>query len=150
MSEDLRAMGPIDWLLIEYSGELTGKTIPPILDLVERGLVRILDVVIIDKANDGSFAAIKLDDLDGPLAQELSDFFGLESDILGEEDIIAAGEQLLPGTLGVMLLFENLWAAPFAIALREAGGVVVDSGRIPVQQLIGALDEIAKLEAQAG
>lgn len=147
MTDEIREMGPIDWLLIEFDQPLTGKAAPPLLDLVERGLVRILDVMIIRKLSDGSVQAIEISDLPGDEAVHVSVFDGLATGLLGDEDLAVAGEALEVDTRAVMLVFENTWAAPFAIALREAGGHIVDTGRIPVQSIIGALDELDALEA---
>jgi hypothetical protein len=140
-------MGPIDWLLIEFDQPLTGQAAPPLLDLVERGLIRILDVMFIRKLSDGSVQAIEISDLPGDEAVHIDVFDGLATGMLGEEDLAAAGEALEVDTRAIMLVFENTWAAPFAVALREAGGMIVDSGRIPVQSLVGALDELDALEA---
>jgi hypothetical protein len=140
-------MGPIDWLLIEFDQPLTGQAAPPLLDLVERGLIRILDVMFIRKLSDGSVQAIEISDLPGDEAVHIDVFDGLATGMLGEEDLAAAGEALEVDTRAIMLVFENTWAAPFAVALREAGGMIVDSGRIPVQSIVGALDELDALEA---
>jgi hypothetical protein len=147
VADEIREMGPIDWMLIEFDQPLTGQAAPPLLDLVERGLIRILDVMFIRKLSDGSVQAIEISDLPGDEAVHVGVFDGLATGILGDEDVAAAGEALEVDTRAIMLVFENTWAAPFAIALREAGGLLVDSGRIPVQSIIGALDELDALEA---
>lgn len=146
MSDDFREMGPIDWLLIEFDQPLTGQAAPPLLDLVERGLIRILDIAFIRKLSDGTVQGIEISDLPGEEALQVAVFDGLATGILGEEDIDAAGEALEVDTRAMMLVYENSWAAPFAVALREGGGVVIDQGRIPIQQIIGALDELDALE----
>jgi len=140
-------MGPIDWMLIEFDQPLTGQAAPPLFDLVERGLIRILDVMFIRKLSDGSVQALEISDLPGDEAVHVDVFDGLATGMLGEEDLAAAGEALEVDTRAIMLVFENTWAAPFAIALREAGGLIVDSGRIPVQSIIGAIDELDALAA---
>jgi hypothetical protein len=147
MTDDYREMGPIDWLLIEFGQPLTGKAAPPLLDLVDRGLIRILDIAFIRKLSDGTVQAVEISDLPGDEAPHIEVFDGLATGLLGEEDIAAAGDALEVDTRAMMLVYENSWAAPFAVALREAGGVLVDQGRIPVQQIIGALDELDALDA---
>ena len=147
MTDEIREMGPIDWLLIEFDQPLTGQAAPPLLDLVDRGLIRILDVMFIRKLSDGTVQAIEISELPGDEAVHVDVFEGLATGMLGEEDLTAAGEALEVDTRAIMLVFENTWAAPFAVALRRAGGLIVDSGRIPVQSIIGALDELDALEA---
>ncbi|MGI9645837.1 MAG: DUF6325 family protein [Ilumatobacteraceae bacterium] len=150
MNDDIREMGPIDWLLVEYAQPLTGNAIGPLLDLVDRGLIRVLDIMFIRKLSDGSVQAVEISDLPGDEAVHIEVFDGLATGILGEEDVAAAGEALEVDTRAVMLVYENAWAAPFAVALREGGGILVDSGRIPVQQIVAALDELDALEAELG
>ena len=147
MTDEISEMGPIDWMLIEFNQPLTGHAAPPLLDLVERGLIRILDVTFIRKLSDGSVQALEISDLPGDEAVHVNVFDGLATGIVGDEDIASAGEALEVDTRAILLVFENTWAAPFAIALREAGGVIIDSDRIPVQSIIGALDELDALEA---
>jgi hypothetical protein len=147
VTDEISEMGPIDWMLIEFNQPLTGHAAPPLLDLVERGLIRILDVTFIRKLSDGSVQALEISDLPGDEAVHVNVFDGLATGILGDEDIASAGEALEVDTRAILLVFENTWAAPFAIALREAGGVIIDSDRIPVQSIIGALDELDALEA---
>ena len=147
MTDDMREMGPIDWMLIEFDQPFTGRAAPPLFDLVDRGVITILDVMFLRKLSDGSVQAIEISDLPGDEAIHINVFDGFETGILGDDDVAAAGEAMEVDTRAIMLVFENTWAAPFAIALREGGGVVVDSGRIPVQSIIGALDELDALEA---
>ena len=147
MTDTIEEMGPIDWLLIEFNEPLTGKAAPPLLDLVDRGLIRILDVMFIRKLSDGTVQAVEISDLPGDEAAHVEVFEGASSGILGEEDLTAAGEALEVDTRAILLVYENTWAAPFAIAVREAGGFLVDQGRIPVQSIIAALDELEELEA---
>ena len=148
MTDDIREMGPIDWLLIEFAQPLTGNAVGPLLDLVDRGLIRILDIMFIRKLSDGSVQSIEISDLPGDEAVHVDVFDGLATGMLGADDLAAAGEALEVDTRAIMLVYENTWAAPFAIALREAGGFIVDSGRIPVQSIVAALDELDALEAE--
>ena len=142
MSDDFEEMGPIDWLLVEFSGPPTGAAAPYLLDLVERGLIRILDLVVVNKDADGTITMLELADVDGDGELDLAVFDGAQSGLLGEEDVAEAGEAMEAGTSGVFLLYENVWAAPFAVAVRKAGGQLVASGRIPVQSIIAALDDL--------
>lgn len=140
-------MGPIDWLLVEFDQPLNGSVAPPLLDLVDRGLIRILDILFIRKNADGSVEAVEISDLPGDEAAHVEVFDGASTGLFGEDDVAAAGAALEPDTRAVMLMYENTWAAPFAIALRKAGGLLVDSGRIPVQQIIAALEELDAADA---
>lgn len=149
MAADIDEMGPIDWLLIEFDEPLTGEAIPPFLDLVDRGLIRVLDLLFIRKLSDGSVEAIEFSDLPADEGVHLAVFDGARSGLLGADDVAAAGEALEVDTRAVMLVYENRWAAPFAVAIREAGGVLVDHGRIPTQALLAALHELDELEANA-
>ncbi len=147
MTDEIREMGPIDWLLIEFDQPLTGEAAPPLIDLVDRGLIRILDIAFIRKLSDGTVQGIEISDMPGDEAIHVDVFDGFATGILGEEDIVAAGEALEVDTRAMMIVYENSWAAPFAVALRQGGGVVIDQGRIPIQSIIGALDELDALEA---
>ncbi len=144
---DIEEMGPVDWILVEFSGPPTGAAAPYLLDLVERGLIRILDLVLVNKDADGTLTVLELADVDGDGELDLTVFEGVRSGLLGEDDVAEAGEAMEPGTSGVFLLYENLWAAPFAVAVRKAGGQLVASGRIPVQSIIAALDELDAAES---
>jgi uncharacterized membrane protein len=141
MTEDLDEMGPIDYIVVEFPGNrMTGEAFPLLVDLVDRGLVRILDLVFVRKDTDGSVVGLELKDLDGDGELDLTVFEGVSSGLLGEDDIAEAGEVLQPGSSAGILVFENLWAAPFAAAVRRSGGQLVASGRIPVQAVLAALD----------
>jgi hypothetical protein len=146
--DDMTEMGPIDWLLLEFDQPLTGHAAPPLMDLVDRGLIRILDIMFIRKLSDGSVQAVEISDLPADEAVHVTVFDGLATGIMGEEDLAVAGEALEVDTRAIMLVFENTWAAKFAVAVREAGGLVVDQGRIPVQSIVGALEELDALEAE--
>jgi hypothetical protein len=146
MSEDI---GPIDWLLIEFDRPFTGKAAGPLLDLVDRGLIRILDLLVVVKDAEGDVAAMEISDLPGDEAPHLEVFIGATSGLLGEADLDAAGDALEPDRRAIMLVYENVWAAPFARAVREGGGHLVAHGRIPTQEIIAALDELEAAEASA-
>ena len=133
-------MGPIDYLLIEWPGrQPTGEAAPHLIDLVDRGLIRILDLAFITKGEDGSVAGLEISDLGGEV-EAFAAFEGASSGLLSDDDIGEAAGALEPGTSAALLVFENRWAAPFATAVRRSGGQLVASGRIPTQALLAALD----------
>lgn len=142
MADDIEEMGPIDWILIEFSGPPTGAAAPHLIDLVDRGLIRIIDLLVVNKDAEGTLTVMELADIDGDGELDLAVFEGVRSGVLGEEDVAEAATALEPDTSGVFLLYENVWAAPFAVALRQAGGQLVASGRIPIQSIVAALDEL--------
>ena len=138
--EEFTEMGPIDYILVEWPGrQPNGEVAPHLVDLVDRGLIRILDLAFITKAEDGSIAGIEIADVGGEVS-ELAIFQGASSGMLSDEDITEAGGALEPGTSAALLVFENTWAAPFASAVRRSGGQLVASGRIPIQAVLAALD----------
>jgi hypothetical protein len=139
--DDLDQMGPIDYLVVEFPGSrMNGKMFPLLLDLVDRGLVRILDLAFIRKETDGSVAGLELTDLDGDGELDLAAFEGASSGLIGADDIQEAGGVLESGSSAAILVYENLWAAPLAREVRLSGGQLVASGRIPVQAVLAALD----------
>ena len=141
MSDALDETGPIDYLVVEFPGNrMTGEAFPLLVDLVDRGLIRILDLVFVRKDLDGSVVGLELADLNGDGQLDLSVFDGASSGLLGEDDIQEAGEAVQPGSSAGILIYENVWAAPFAAAVRRSGGQLVASGRIPLQAILAALD----------
>lgn len=115
---------------------MTGEAFPILLDLVDRGVIRILDLVFVRKESDGTVSAIQVADLDGDGHLDLAVFAGASSGLLDEDDLQDAGEVLESGSSAGILVYENVWAAPFATALRRGGARLVASGRIPVQALL--------------
>ena len=139
-TDELDEVGTIDSLLIEFPRtEITGELVPPLLDLVNRRLVRLLDALIVVKGADGSVQSLTTEDLDPAMVGELA---GASSGLLDEEDAAAAAAVLDPGTSGLLLVYENLWSIPFSVAVRKAGGQLVASDRIPVQALLARLDAL--------
>jgi hypothetical protein len=112
---------------------------PLILDLVDRGIIRILDVAFVVKGEDGSTASLAMEDIE---TGGFTEFEGAASGLLGDDDLEEAAAALEPGTSAAILVWENTWAAPVAIALRRSGGQLVASGRIPVQAILAALDAV--------
>ncbi|QNE79269.1 DUF1269 domain-containing protein [Streptomyces finlayi] len=134
-------MGPIDYLVVEFPGNrMTGEGFPLLVDLVDRGLIRILDLMFVRKEDDGSVTGMEIADLTGDGNRDLAVFEGASSGLLGQDDLEEAATALKPGSSAGILIYENLWAAPFATALRRAGARLVASDRIPVAAVIGALD----------
>lgn len=135
------AMGPIDYLVVEFPGNrMTGEGFPLLVDLVDRGLIRILDLTFIRKDADGSVTGLEIGDLTGDGELDLAVFEGASSGLLGQDDLVEAAAALEPGNSAGVLIYENLWAAPFAAALRRGGAELVASGRIPVPAVLAALD----------
>jgi Family of unknown function (DUF6325) len=141
MSNDgIDEMGPIDYLIVEWPDrQPNGEAAPYLVDLVDRGLIRILDLAFIAKAEDGSVTRMEIEDI-GRDTVEFSIFEGASSGLLSEDDTTEAAAALEPGTAAALLVYENRWAAPFAAAVRRSGGQLVASGRIPVQAVLAALD----------
>lgn len=137
---DLQDTGPIDYLVVEFESDaMTGEAFPLLVDLVEQGIIRVLDLLVLRKEEDGSVVGVELDELaDGSTGLEI--FAGASSGLLGHEDLTEAAEAVEPGRTAAVLVYENVWAAPFASALRRGGAQLVASGRIPVQAVLAALD----------
>ncbi len=132
--------GPVDYLLVEWKGrQPEGEVAPHLIDLVERGLIRILDLRFLVKDEDGSVTELEISDL-GDRVVEFAIFEGARSGLVDDEDLASAAAILEPGTSAALLVFENAWAAPFAGAVLRSGGDVVASGRIPVTDLLAAVD----------
>jgi hypothetical protein len=143
MTEQTREMGPIDYVVMEFPGnKMTGEAFPLLLDLVDRGLIRIIDFVFVRKDEQGETSVLTLSDVDGDGQLDLGVFEGASSGLLGEEDVEETGNVLEPNSSGAVLVYENLWAAPLAGALRRSGGQMVASGRIPLANILEALDAI--------
>ena len=137
IDEQLQEMGPIDYVVLEWPGrQPQGEAAPLIMDLHDRGIIRILDIALMVKGEDGSIATASMDDA------AFSEFEGASTGLLGDDDLQEAAGVLEPGTSAAVLVWENRWAAPVATALRRSGGQLVASGRIPVQAILAALDSV--------
>ena len=139
VSED--ELGPVDWMVVEFPGSrFNGKIAPALDDLVDRGTVRVLDLLMIRKAEDGTLDFAELSDLDESEAGGLRAYETALAMLLSEEDVASVAAAVEPGSTAALLVWENLWAAPFASAVRHSGGQLVASGRIPVQAMLAAIE----------
>ena len=138
-TQELDEVGPIDFIVIEWPGDPNGEAMPLILDLVERKIIRLLDIAFIRKGADGEMMAVDIADLQ-PHGEEFGAFEGASSGLLTHADLEEAAAALEPGTSAAVLVWENRWVVPVAVALRRAGGQLVASGRLPVQAILASLD----------
>lgn len=135
--------GPIDFVLIEFTGDkFTGEGAAALLDLVESGIVRIYDILVIRKDADGTFSGFEIEDLDVDSVGAFFAFEGARSGLLGDEDVAEAAGAMEPGTVAALIVYENLWAIPFVAATLRAGGQMIASQRIPALDVMAALDAI--------
>jgi hypothetical protein len=134
-------LGPVDWIVVEFPGsKFNGEIAPALRDLVDRQVVRVLDLLVLKKDSDGTLEAFELSDLD---TSEIGELRGYESQLamlLSEDDVTAVAAAIEPGSSAAVLVWENTWAAPFASAVRRSGGQLVASGRIPIQALLAAIE----------
>jgi hypothetical protein len=134
-------LGPVDWIVVEFPGSrFNGEIAPALRELVERDLVRVLDLLVLKKDADGTLEAFELSDLDPAEIGELRTYEAELAMLLSEEDVTAVAEAIEPGSSAAVLVWENSWAAPFASAVRRSGGQLVASGRIPIQALLAAIE----------
>jgi hypothetical protein len=141
MSESIEEMGPVDYVLLEWSGsQPDGSALPHLLDIVDAGIIRILDIAFLSKDESGTLTALELSDLDDSFGV----FDGAASGLLSSEDLDEAAEAMESGTSAALLVWENRWAAPFATALRKNGAQMIASGRIPLQAMLAASEALAK------
>jgi uncharacterized membrane protein len=143
MTDTTDVLGPVDWLVVEFPAEkanFSGEMAQELQALVERELVRVLDLVFIRKNEDGS---IDVDELSDVPEGAVGEFLAGEAEmamLLAEDDIVKVGEALEPGSIAAVLVYENAWAGPFAASIRRSGGQLIDSGRIPTQALLAAIE----------
>jgi uncharacterized protein DUF6325 len=140
--EQSNELGPVDIAVIGYpaGAPMTGEAVPLLLDLVERGIIRVLDVMFVTKEADGRFAGFDATGLDARGVGDLTLFEGASSGLLGDDDVEQAADAIEPGTSAVMIVYENRWAAQFVAAVRRNGGVPLAFQRIGVDELVNALD----------
>jgi hypothetical protein len=142
MEAHVEELGPIDIVVIAYpaGAPMTGEAVPMLLDLVDRGIIRVLDALFVVKDEDGTYSGFEATGLDSKGVGDLAVFEGASSGLLGDEDVATAADGIEPGSAAVMLVFENRWAGPFAAAVRRNGGTLVDFQRVPAQDLIASLE----------
>lgn len=144
MTASIDQLGPVDYLVVEFPGSnFNGEILPELVDLVARGVVRVLDLVVIKKDDDGSYEALEFTDIEDGVLGELRELEREFADLLSEDDIAAVVDALEPGSTAGLVIYENLWAAPLASAVRRSGGQLVAGGRIPVQALLAVLEDAA-------
>ena len=139
---DVDRLGPVDWMVVEFPGPDFGKgqVAPVLTDYVDRGLIRILDMLFLRKHDDGTLEPFEISDLG---EGELGELRLSETDlaiVLSEQDVLDLAETMDPNTSAVLLVWENLWAAPFGSTVRHAGGQLVASGRISTQAVLAAIE----------
>ena len=137
------AVGPIDFVLLEFPGDADTKACADaIMDLIERGTIRLYDLLVVRKATDGSFSGVDITDVTASGVGGFHAFGGARSGLLGDDDLSRAAEAMRPGTMAALIIFENAWAAPFVAAALDAGGNMIASERIAAQDVIDALDRL--------
>jgi hypothetical protein len=149
--ESLDELGPVDFVIVEFpagAANFTGEMAEQLVSLAKNGIIRVIDLIILVKNDDGSIDAMELDDLD-----DLGELRTLEAELaelLAEEDVVNLAAAMDPGSTAGVIVYENLWAAPFAAAARRAGGQLIANGRIPMQAIIAAIQADETLETVGG
>ena len=141
MSDDGDALGPISYVIVEFPGsQMTGEGLPILVDLVDRGIIRILDLVFVNRGQDGSLNVLEIGDIDHDGQFDFAVFAGASSGLLDQSDLSDAASVIEPGSSAAILVFENRWATPFVGALRRGGAQLVAAGYIPQDDLAASLD----------
>ena len=146
---DVDELGPVDYIVVEFPGsKFNGEIAPALKDLVDRGIIRVLDIVILQKDDKGTLEVAELSDLDESEVGSIRDYETELAMLLSEDDVLAVAEAIEPGTTAAVLVWENKWAVPFATAVRHSGGQLVASGRIPIQALLAAIEADDETEGE--
>ena len=141
MSINVDELGPVDWIVVEFpESKFTGEIAPILKDLVDRELIRVLDLIFLTKDKDGGYEVFEAADMEDGDIGELRAYETELAMLLSEQDVIDLVETIEPGSSAAVLVWENLWAAPFGAAVRHAGGQLAASGRIPIQAVIAAAE----------
>jgi hypothetical protein len=145
----LDELGPVDYLILEFPEghqHFTGEVIEELLRLVQSGTIRVIDMLILAKDSDGSLEVTELADIDdlGPLVELEAEL----AELLAEDDVLHLAAAMDPGSVAGVLIYENIWAAPFASAARRAGGRLIADGRIPLQAIVAAVEADLELETE--
>ena len=144
-----QAVGPIDYLAVELPSErMKGEGLAALVDLVDRGIIRLLDMRAVRREADGTFTAIAITDLDHDGTLDLAIFEGIESGLLDNDDLGQAAELVEPGKVVALMVYENTWAAPFVAAMRRADAELIASGRIPADEVEAMLDALEAEETE--
>jgi hypothetical protein len=144
-----RDHGPIDYLAVEFpEARMRGEGLAALVDLVDRGIIRLLDLRAVTRESDGTFTAVAITDLDNDGTLDLAIFEGVESGLLDDEDLQKAADLIEPGKVVALIVYENTWAIPFVNAMRRVGAELIASGRIPADEVIAALDSLEAEEAR--
>ena len=139
---DLENTGALDYVVVELPRQqVTGELIPSLLDLVDRQVIRILDLLLVTKSDDGSHQVLQPDDVEAAFVDDIATLAGASSGLLGDEDAAAIAEIMEPGHGAMAIVYENLWSLPFASPARKAGGPVLSIGPIPTQAILSTLDD---------
>ena len=147
----LDELGPVDYIVVEFpagASNFTGEMAKELLDLTDRGIIRVIDIIIVTKGDDGSVDAMELSDV-----EELGELEQLETELaelLAEEDVVQLAAAMDPGSTAGVVIWENLWAAPFAASARRSGGQLVAHGRIPMQAIIASIEADEASENRGG
>ena len=145
MTVNIDELGPVDWIVVEFPGsKLNGEIAPVLKDYVDRGLIRVLDLLFLKKDDDGSFEAFEASDLEDSEIGELRAHETTLAMLLSEQDVADLADAIEPGSSAAVLVWENVWAAPFGAAVRHAGGQLAASGRIPIQAVLAAIEADAE------
>jgi len=148
-SAEATQLGPVDYLVVAFpTDRMTGDAFRMLVDLVDRGIIRILDLAFVRKEHDGTVTTLSQRDVERMRVLDVALFDGAASGLLDQTDLSEASAAMDPGTAAAVLVYENVWATPFATALRRAGGQLVAAGHIPVQALLAALDALEAAEAE--
>jgi hypothetical protein len=141
MSDDAGTLGPISYLIVEFpESKMTGEGLPILMDLVDRGVIRVLDLVFVHRDSDGSMEMIDVGDIDADGSFDFAVFAGASSGLIDPSDLTDASAAIEPGASAAILLFENRWATPFVQALRRGGAEFVAAGYIPQDALLASLE----------
>ena len=145
----LDELGPVDYLVVEFPADtanFTGEIADRLLELVDAGTIRVIDMLILVKDDDGSVEAMELSDVDdlGPLVELEAEL----AELLAEDDVVNLAAAMDPGSTAGVLIYENLWAAPFASAVRHAGGQLIANGRIPIHAIVASIEADEALETE--
>ena len=148
MTNSLAELGPVDWIVVEFPGNrFNGEIGPCLVDLVDRGIIRVLDLLVLTKDADGAVEGFELADLEDSEIGQLRTYETELALLLSEDDVASVAEAVDPSCAAAVLVFENTWAAPFAAAVRHSGGQLVATGRIPVPALLAAIEVDADADA---